>query len=240
MRCWRIGIQKRLIYYLNGELEEGYIKRVEAHLLDCGYCRARLARLRGGERIAQQITHFQPERDSWYAIEAAIEAEPLKQPINPFSNYRTKLFARFFNLRAAAILLLVSSLLLGLLFISDKEFLRREAEKQIGGLNGIDLENFREVAVSKIELNTEPHIVTEGYVSEVRIDHEEGNLSFKLVEDLSHTQPFVICEVIKPSRLVPPPIGSRVRVYGVSRYDGKESHMWYEIHPVLNIEMVHR
>jgi hypothetical protein len=29
-------------------------------------------------------------------------------------------------------------------------------------------------------------------------------------------------------------------VYGVSRYDGQADHNWYEVHPVLNIEVVHR
>ncbi|MEK6406526.1 MAG: hypothetical protein AABN34_06145 [Acidobacteriota bacterium] len=33
-------------------------------------------------------------------------------------------------------------------------------------------------------------------------------------------------------------VGSRVRVYGVSRYDSQDNHNWYEVHPVLNIELV--
>jgi hypothetical protein len=80
--------------------------------------------------------------------------------------------------------------------------------------------------------------MAEGYVSEVRINDEDGDLSFKLVEDLKSPGPFIVCEIIDPIKLTPPKVGSRVRVYGVSRYDGQDNHNWYEVHPVLNIEEV--
>jgi len=91
-----------------------------------------------------------------------------------------------------------------------------------------------------MEHTTKPHVVTEGYVSEVRINDEDGDLMFKLVDDLQRMDQFVVCEIIDPIRLEPPKVGSRVRVYGVSRYDNQENHNWYEVHPVLNIEEVHR
>ena len=102
----------------------------------------------------------------------------------------------------------------------------------------IDRAEFHEVNINEIEHNTEPHVVAEGYVAEVRINDEDGDLSFKLVESLHQAEPFIVCEIIDPIKLVPPPVGSRVRVYGVSRYDGKTDHRWYEVHPVLSIEMV--
>jgi hypothetical protein len=61
---------------------------------------------------------------------------------------------------------------------------------------------------------------------------------FKLVEDVSQPQPFIICEIISPINLAPPTVGSRVKVYGVSRYDADEGRQWHEVHPVLNIETV--
>jgi hypothetical protein len=94
------------------------------------------------------------------------------------------------------------------------------------------------VSIAGIEHNTEPHVVAEGYVSEVRIDNEDGDLTFKIVDDIRQAQPFIVCEIINPKKLAPPPVGSRVRVYGVSRYDNQQNHNWYEVHPVLNIEVV--
>jgi hypothetical protein len=82
--------------------------------------------------------------------------------------------------------------------------------------------------------------MAEGYVSEVSVNDEDGDLSFKLVDDLGQPGPFIVCEIIDPIKLAAPAVGSRVRVYGVSRYDGQADHNWYEVHPVLNIEVVHR
>jgi hypothetical protein len=104
----------------------------------------------------------------------------------------------------------------------------------------LDLSEFQTVNIADIEQNQKPHVVAEGYVSEVRVNDEDGDLRFKLVDDLGHPGPFIVCEIIDPIRLKVPSVGSRVRVYGVSRYDGQADHNWYEVHPVLNIEVVHR
>jgi hypothetical protein len=104
----------------------------------------------------------------------------------------------------------------------------------------LDLREFHTVNIADIERNIKPHVVAEGYVSEVRVNDEDGDLSFKLVDELGRPGPFIICEIIDPIRLAPPSVGSRVRVYGVSRYDAQADHNWYEVHPVLNIELVHR
>jgi len=100
----------------------------------------------------------------------------------------------------------------------------------------IDLNDFHAVAISDIGSNTEPHVVAEGYVSEIRHDEEDGDLVFKLVDDPHREAPFIVCEIINPISMVPPAVGSHVRVYGVSRFDAKADHRWYELHPVLNIE----
>ena len=71
------------------------------------------------------------------------------------------------------------------------------------------------------------------------MDEEDGDLMFKLVEDVSQPQPFIICEIINPINFAPPTVGSRVKVYGVSRYDADEGRHWHEVHPVLALEKVH-
>lgn len=102
---------------------------------------------------------------------------------------------------------------------------------------GLDTRNFQNVAIADIQNNTRPHVVTEGYVSEVRLDRD-GDLTFRLVEDLRQPEPFIVCEIIPTVRLEPPIVGSRVRVYGVSRFDNQPGREWHEVHPVLNIEAV--
>ena len=75
------------------------------------------------------------------------------------------------------------------------------------------------------------------YLHGTKADLAVGDLTFKLVDNLNAQDRFIVCEIIEPIRLQPPAVGSRVRVYGVSRYDGEHDHNWYEVHPVLNIEV---
>src|SRR5215510_11068199 len=72
MQCWRFDLRRTFSRYLSGELDRNRVKRVEDHLLDCGICRTRLARMRNGHRLAQELPRFTPSRDHWHAIEAAI------------------------------------------------------------------------------------------------------------------------------------------------------------------------
>jgi hypothetical protein len=97
---------------------------------------------------------------------------------------------------------------------------------------------FKPVSISHMAQTVEPHVVTEGYVTEANVREEDGDRVFKLVENPNRSGPFVICEVIDSLNMPVPPVGSRVRVYGVSRYDGKSDHQWQEVHPVLNIQML--
>lgn len=237
MRCWRVGLQRKFSLYLNGELETGAVKRIEDHLLDCGSCRTRLAHLRNGHWLAQQLPRFTPGRDRWAAIEAAIEA-----PHPEASFQRAAPRWREFALKpgfAFAVIGLVA-LAAALLLASNKG--ASQEEESAGSLvaEALDLREFHTVNIADIEQNQKPHVVAEGYVSEVSANDDEGDLKFKLVDDLGRPGPFIVCEIIDPIRLKMPSVGSRVRVYGVSRYDGQADHNWYEVHPVLNIELVDR
>ena len=102
----------------------------------------------------------------------------------------------------------------------------------------VDPGRFRTVRIADMSANTEPHVVAEGIVSEVRVDPRDGDVKFRIVESLYAPEPFVVCEVIGPYRIDPPRVGSRVRVFGVSRFDSKEAHRWHEIHPVLKVELL--
>jgi len=227
-------LQRDFSLYLNGELTPQKIKRIEDHLLDCGSCRTRLAHIRSGHRFAQAAPRFTPQRDPWAAIEAAIDKEPSR------AQTRVEPVAREGMLRPSFVIVMagVVILFLGLLITSNKQ---TSLEKQSEASNlsaALDLREFHAVSIADMERTTQPHVVAEGFVSQILIDDEDGDLRFKLVESLQQSEPFIICEIIEPIKLAPPTVGSRVRVYGVSRYDSKENHNWYEVHPVLNIEVV--
>ncbi|HSB08521.1 MAG TPA: zf-HC2 domain-containing protein [Blastocatellia bacterium] len=236
MRCWRVDLRRKTSRYLNGELEPREVERIENHLLDCGDCRVRLTRLREGHRLAGCLPRETPQHDSWLAIEAAAEAQRAVPPeLN--ARERPSRWRRSLTLPGLA----TAAVIIALVLLGAALLLSRESEGHRGTellADGFEDLDFHQVSIAEIAHNTEPHVVAEGYVSEVRIDHDDGDLVFKLVEDVRQTHPFIVCEILNPKKLAPPRVGSRVRVYGVSRYDNQENHNWYEVHPVLNIEVV--
>jgi Putative zinc-finger len=236
IKCWRINLRRDLMRYVTNGLTPNRARRVEDHLLDCGECRDTVARLRNGQRFAAQLPRIAPQRDVWARVEAAIDQmeAPSAQPTGRLANWRSGLFAPRLALAAIAGAVLLSVVLVTL-------YRRAAPEPGPAGLKtleAVDWDEFHPVRISDIESNTKPHVVAEGYVSEVRVNDEDGDLSFRLVDNLSAQERFIVCEIIDPIRLKPPTVGSRVRVYGVSRYDGEHDHNWYEVHPVLNIEVV--
>ena len=237
MRCWRVDLKRNFSRYLNGELAARELEQMENHLLDCGSCRTALARLRTGHRFAGQLPRATPQRDPWNAIEEALDAEQMRSrtAASPSRIEWRGIFIRpSFVIAAVAI---VVGLVVTFLVV-NRLATNKPGENLIAG--AFELRDFHHVAIADIERNTEPHVVAEGYVSEVKIDDQDGDLTFKLVDDIRKSGPFIVCEIINPKRLTLPTIGSRVRVYGVSRYDNQENHNWYEVHPVLNIEVVRR
>lgn len=239
MKCWRIYLRRDLMRYVTDGLTPDRVRRVEDHLLDCGNCRDTVARLRGGQRFAAQLPRVMPLRDVWDAIEAAIgrEGVPAARTVPATgggAGWRSLLLNPRFALAATA-----GAVLLSVLFAALYHRVAQEQEPAgLKSLEAGDLREFHPVSIRDIESNTKPHVVAEGYVSEVRFDDKDGDLRFKLVDNLGEQERFIVCEIIDPIRLTPPTVGSRVRVYGVSRYDGEQDHNWYEVHPVLNIEVV--
>ncbi|HMG36690.1 MAG TPA: zf-HC2 domain-containing protein [Blastocatellia bacterium] len=236
MKCWRIDIRRRLASYLHNELKPARSASIERHLLDCSRCRTALLRLRTGSAFAQMLDQQKPERDRWEAIQTSIQSNAAGESRQAYRASRA--WPLFSLLRrpalvpvAFAAVLALAGMLVLIARTSDRQLLR-------GMTLALDTGEFQPVSISGIEQSTKAHVVAEGYVSEVKINDEDGDLSFKLVENLDAREPFIICEIIDPIRLEPPQVGSRVRVYGVSRYDNQANHNWYEVHPVLNIELV--
>ena len=239
LKCWLVSRRQALLRYVTGDLTNEEQRRIEDHFLDCGRCRDRVARLRAGNRFAAQLSQVKPPRDVWDAIETALDRTGDSTPRQiPRSGRPAKLRAivrsPHFGLAALAL-----ALLLGVtLVVSSRRGLPEPEPSGLKSLEAVDWHEFSPVRINEIQRNTKPHVVAEGYVSEVRVNDEDGDLSFRLVDDLGQQQRFIVCEIIDPIRLTPPAVGSRVRVYGVSRYDGERDHNWYEVHPVLNIEVL--
>lgn len=218
--------------YLDGELTSLIERELEAHLMDCGDCRSHLARLRAGVRMARHVPSFKPAHDRFEEIQKALDRErefgAFPDTSAPLKENRRRARTRMTSARAAV---LVLALFLCVLLSISYSALRAEEPTPSIGRAG-----FHATSIAEIDGHSEPHIVVEGYVAEVRINSEENTLSFKLVANLKQPRPFVICEIIDPAALTSPQVGSQLRVYGVSRYDAQPNHQWYEIHPVIKIE----
>ena len=239
MKCWRIDLQRKLIRYLHKELDLNSVSKLENHLLDCNYCRSHLAKLRNSHSLIRNLAMVNPKKDLWQSIESEIINESTEKLAKPTKSTSKRYFSHLpNNLKVAAIVLvmLTTSLIATGLFISYKKQQVSNQPNKATQKN-FPRDNFRLVAINEMPSNTEPHIVTEGYVKELRIA-PDGDMTFRLVEQLGLEEPFIVCEIIDPIKLTPPTIGSKVKVYGVSRYDDKINHKWYEVHPVLNIEPI--
>jgi hypothetical protein len=237
MRCIRFDLWKNFTPYVDDELDGKTVKRVEEHLLDCNDCRLRLARLRDGQRFARYLPHQTPQHDSWQAIAAALDADENPTPFVPVLKKEPFAWRKVLTSPlVASVMLAMAFLVLGFSLFFNKQ--KPESTQALYTDRPFDATNFRPVTISDIHNNTKTHVVAEGYVAEVHMDDEDGDLMFKLVENVEQPQPFIICEIISPINLAPPTVGSRVKVYGVSRYDADEGRQWHEVHPVLNIETV--
>jgi hypothetical protein len=180
------------------------------------------------------MPRFAPPRDPWKAIEAELEARPAP------GERRVAGWRALMSMPAFAFVVIGVAALIAAVFIATDR--RDPADERATPLiaEALDLSQFHTVSIADIEKNNKPHVMAEGYVSEVRVDDKDGDLRFKLVDELGRPGPFIVCEIIDPIKLNAPKVGSRVRVYGVSRYDGQADHNWYEVHPVLNIEVLKR
>ena len=140
--------------------------------------------------------------------------------------------------RMAQVLMVLVLVQLALLVVSNRRVLFGERNNITAKSSGMDFSDYHHLSIPELKSNTKPHVTTEGYVRDVYADEEEGTLHFKLVEIPQGSEPFVVCEILKPIEMTVPREGSRVRVYGVSRYDGQTNRKWYEVNPVLNIAIL--
>jgi hypothetical protein len=235
-----MGIRRMFPRYLNGALTQVARTRVERHIFSCASCRARLNSLRVLHRsllrLTQPASTADPDLAFRKAFAVAAVAPPLPKCALPAPAGEQRMLSRSSYLAAAAALLLVAQL--GLLF--GYRYHIRAAKASVAPLSSaLDSGHFRPVSIRDFEQNKAPNVVTEGYAHDVHVDPDEGTLAFRLV-DSSGASRFVVCEITSAVQMNPPPEGSRVRVYGVSRYDAQDGHSWYEINPVLKIAVLRK
>jgi hypothetical protein len=238
--CWRMDIPRMFPRYLNGALAPVARTRVERHIFACASCRARLDSLRVLHRSLLQLTQpasaTDPDRAFRKAYAAAAVASPLPEYALQAPAGERRMLSRSSYLAVAAALLLVAQL--GLLF--GYRYHTQTGQASVAPLSGaLDSGHFQPVNIRDFGQNKAPDVVTEGYAHNVHVDPEEGTLAFRLV-DSSGASRFVVCEISSAVQMNPPPEGSRVKVYGVSRYDAQDGHAWYEINPVLKIAVLRK
>lgn len=83
------------------------------------------------------------------------------------------------------------------------------------------------------------HLEVTGYVTYIALE-EDGDLHVRLCDAPTVTgmnrRRCVVAECIPALPCRRPARGARVRVRGISRYDGERGHRWWEVHPVLSLE----
>jgi hypothetical protein len=242
MSCRRFYLRRKFMPYLEGELTPHKAKRLEKHLLDCEWCRAKFVRLRAGHHLAQQLHYLRPD-----GAHRPPEFETMMADFGETATGRrkwTRVWESWLDAlttpRAAQVLTVLVLVQLALLVVSNRRVLFGERMSVTAKPSALDFSDFHHLSIPELKSNTKPRIATEGYVRDVYADKEEGTLHFKLVENPQGSEPFVVCEIINSIEMTVPRKGSRVRVYGVARFDGQTDRMWYEVNPVLNIAVLKR
>jgi hypothetical protein len=210
-------LRRRLLPYLEGGLDPRAAARLERHLAACERCSGLLARLRAGHEAGRSF--------------GRLESPALPVRLPSFEEVRGGgRGSRIWSPAAAVPALL--ALAAGIVVLTA----RTTAVRAPDGPGG----PFTELAISEFAAQPRSRVVTEGFVERVYYDEEERTLHIKLAEKPGGLGPFVICEVRDARGLAIPAVGSRIRVYGRSRYDAQPGRGWHEVNPVMQIALLNR
>jgi hypothetical protein len=236
MSCWRFGLKRKLLPYIEGLLDTDNVMRVERHLLDCEQFRETLVRLRAGHNLAQRLVRVPSAGSTQLSFADLMRAHldtastRSRRSLMGWSWLDRLATPRVVTALAALVLLQAT-----MLVVSNRGLVFGERAAVSAKPYELDLNQFRKRSISQLRSNSQPHIATEGYVEDVHADEEEGTVAFKLVETPGAPEPFVVCEIAGPIQMEAPRKGSHVRVYGVARYDAQLDRKWYEVNPVFHI-----
>jgi hypothetical protein len=242
MICWRLDVRRTFVPYIEGQISSRAAERLEKHLGNCEHCRTAFARIQAGNRFARQ----------WRPLgtpdgQTAPEFDSIKLGLFEYPRGRrlwARTMERWVDARATprlahAIAALFVVQLAILAVIGGGRFFK-DGGRDFTASGAFDFDRFRPLSILEFQTNTAPHVATEGYVRNVRVDREEKTLRFNLVQIPQGSEPFVVCEILSPREVAVPREGSRVRVYGVARYDAQAGRRYHEVNPVLNIAVLNR
>jgi hypothetical protein len=240
---WRcIFRRRRFVPYLDGELSPREARRLEKHLADCRVCGELFARLRAGHQAGRQFGRIGPGTDH-----RPPEFDELWREIGPRPDARGKAardertaFAGRPLAPAARVLTAVAAAGIVILAMSNPKFIRRGGEREALSKAAFESAEFTPVRIREFPSITRAPVVTEGFVRAVYFDEQEKTLHIKLVEIPQKSEPFVICEIRSREGMAIPAEGSRIRVYGMARYDAQPGRRWHEVNPVLTMAVLKR
>lgn len=223
MPCLRFDLRRLFPLYLDGAAPAREVERIEAHLLDCQPCRARLVRMREARALLGGLPHMNAAPYEWLMAHAPARAEA--KPVQR----RRRAGVRFVRHFAADALVASALFAVFTLLYTHTASARNRP---------FDFSSFQAMDVRQVATTDDPHVIVNGVVTTATGEFDnEGSHRFRLV-DPRDPQSFVVCEILDGDAIAPPAPGARVRVWGVSRYDSSPDHRWFEIHPVLKVEVV--
>jgi hypothetical protein len=221
MSCFRIDVRRRLALYVDGGVSAARSRSIERHLLDCTSCRAAVVRLRETRALLRSMSSREAPPLDLVALRAQRNEETAK-PVR---------VARVVSLLAH----MAGDIAIAIVLFGIFAFLYTHTA---AARARFDWSSFRAVPLSEIARTHDPHVITEGIVLEtLKEPGERGIQRFKLV-DAADRRTFIVCEVLDGGGMRVPPPGAHVRVYGVTRFDTRKEHQWFEIHPVLRMEVL--
>jgi hypothetical protein len=239
MNCFRFSLRKKFIPYLEGQLSPREEERLKTHLLNCERCRGLFVRLRTGHQFAKHLS-----RPSAESATRPPEFESIMADLADATSWRrrTRVWESWHDVltspRAVRVLTVLVLVQLALLVVTNWKVLFAERHRAAFQAGAFDFSNFQPLQISDIERNTYPRIATEGYVRDVHVDPEERTVHFKLVDIPKGSGTYVTCEIMSLMGVPVPREGSRVRVYGITRYDAQANRNWQEVNPVLSIAVL--
>jgi hypothetical protein len=242
MACRRFFLRRTFVPYLEGGLPADKADRLERHLRECATCRALLRRLQAGHRLAERLERGGPEGPDGppdlEALLADVEGAPPRR--GRFAGIWEDWLDLVTTRGAVQVLAVIVVALLVLLAVTNRR--ASPGGTTLAGLRPgvLDVRDFLPLRIGELPTNTRPYIATEGFVRDVHVDAEEKTLHFKLAESAEAASPYIICEIMRRADIPVPVEGSRVRVYGVARFDAQAGRGWHEVNPVLNIAVLKR
>lgn len=218
-------LRRDLARSVDGVLGPARSRRLSRHLERCPGCRTRHDLVRAGHDAGRRLGRLGPAasgrfpgfEELWAGRRAGRNARPA---------WAVPAVLAAAGLTALAVLAVRPALV------------RRGAPAAVPGPPAAG--GFTPLAIREFVTSSPGRVVTEGYVHNVYFDEEERTVHIKLAENPRQPEPFVICEVRDPRGLTIPQQGSRVRVYGRSRFDAQPGRGWHEVNPVLEIAVLNR